>query len=182
MSAELWTPTTIPDVLFGRSTTFTDERGSFREVWRASLTATLDEPFVQANLSTSRAGALRGMHFHRRQVDLWFVVEGAVSAATTDLRRFLGGDDIAVSSQVTELAPGDMLVIPRLVAHGFLAREETKLLYLVTNEYDGTDEHGFAWDDPFAAIAWPASSPILSNRDQVNPTLAELAETLRKRA
>jgi dTDP-4-dehydrorhamnose 3,5-epimerase len=166
----------IGGVLRGRSTAFADERGAFREVWRASETSDLGESFVQANLSVSRAGVLRGMHFHRRQVDLWFVVEGRALAATTDLRAFSG--DSAATSEVTELVSGDMLLIPRLVAHGFWALDETRLVYLVTNEYDGTDEHGFGWNDPLAAIPWPAGTPILSDRDQSNPSLESLAETL----
>ena len=49
-----------------------DERGAFAELWRASATRLLSaEKFVQANLSRSRPGVLRGMHFHRRQADLW---------------------------------------------------------------------------------------------------------------
>jgi dTDP-4-dehydrorhamnose 3,5-epimerase len=49
----------------------------------------------------------------------------------------------------------------------------------VTNEYDGTDELGFAWDDPDAAVAWPEREPILSDRDRANPPLADLVARLR---
>lgn len=170
MASNAWQPTGIAGVLRRHLEPIADSRGSFTELWRASLTAGLDEaPFVQSNLSRSRAGVLRGMHFHRRQSDLWLLIEGRALAATTDLR----GDEVA--SQVVELAPGDALFIPRLVAHGFWAVEDTALLYLVTGEYDGSDEHGFAWNDPLAAIAWPAGEPIVSERDQQNPPLSEIA-------
>jgi dTDP-4-dehydrorhamnose 3,5-epimerase len=59
------------------------------------------------------------------------------------------------------------------------------MLYLVTNEYDGADELGFAWDDPAVGVPWPPVSgtsdgrPILSERDQSNPPLAELVARLR---
>ena len=59
-------------------------------------------------------------------------------------------------------------MIPAGVAHGFLALEPLELLYLVTNEYDGTDELGFAWDDPRSACrgrrprATADGRPILS--------------------
>jgi dTDP-4-dehydrorhamnose 3,5-epimerase-like enzyme len=55
----------------------------------------------------------------------------------------------------------------------------------VTAEYDGTDELGFAWDDPAVAVPWPAVAatadgrPIVSDRDQSNPSLAELVARLR---
>jgi dTDP-4-dehydrorhamnose 3,5-epimerase len=164
-----WHATALPGVLRRHLAPIADSRGSFTELWRSSLTAGLDDaPFVQANLSRSRAGVLRGMHFHRRQSDLWLLIEGRALAATTDLR------GATVASQVVELAPGDALFIPRLVAHGFWALEDTTLEYLVTNEYDGTDEHGFAWNDPLAAIGWPAGEPILSERDLANPALPEV--------
>jgi dTDP-4-dehydrorhamnose 3,5-epimerase len=74
--------------------------------------------------------------------------------------------------------------IPVGVAHGFLALEPLELIYLVTNEYDGTDELGFAWDDPLAAVPWPAlhmttdGRPVLSDRDRSNPSLRELVDRL----
>jgi dTDP-4-dehydrorhamnose 3,5-epimerase len=77
------------------------------------------------------------------------------------------------------------VVIPTGVAHGFLALDDLELVYLVTNEYDGTDELGFAWDDPSAAVPWPTvpgtpdGRPILSDRDRSNPTLHELVASLR---
>jgi dTDP-4-dehydrorhamnose 3,5-epimerase-like enzyme len=60
------------------------------------------------------------------------------------------------------------------------------LLYLVTNEYDGSDELGFAWDDPAVGVPWPHleatpdGQPILSERDQTNPSLADLVRRLRE--
>ena len=77
----------------------------------------------------------------------------------------------------------DTVRIPPHVAHGFLAVEPLELLYLVTNEYDASDELGFAWDDPDGAVPWPRlptpdGTPILSDRDRVNPSLAALAATL----
>jgi dTDP-4-dehydrorhamnose 3,5-epimerase len=177
MTAEEWSPTTIEGVMRRTAVHIADERGAFTELWRASLARGLaTEAFVQANMSRSREGVLRGMHFHRRQADLWMLLEGRVLAATTDVRASMGEGSGQVLSQVIELTPGASLYIPRLVAHGFWAIEETVLLYLVSNEYDGTDEHGFVWNDPAAAIGWPAGQPILSERDRTNPTLRELAD------
>jgi hypothetical protein len=53
-----------------------------------------------------------------------------------------------------------------------MALEPVDLVYLVTNEYDGSDEAGFAWDDALAAVPWPLPAPtpdgrpILSERDR----------------
>jgi dTDP-4-dehydrorhamnose 3,5-epimerase len=47
-------------------------------------------------------------------------------------------------------------------------------VYLVSNEYDGSDELGFAWDDPDAAIPWPNAPAIMSERDRSNPPLRDV--------
>jgi dTDP-4-dehydrorhamnose 3,5-epimerase-like enzyme len=94
-----------------------------------------------------------------------------------------GGEAPRVETRVLD-ADG-WVQIPAGVAHGFLALEAVELVYLVTTEYDGTDERGFAWDDPLAAVPWPLpvptpdGRPILSDRDRSNPSLAELVARLR---
>ncbi len=182
---------TVPGVRVGRLDEHGDERGSFREVWRDSWYGRLDAAdagparrFVQANVSTSSAGVLRGLHLHRRQLDHWVVLEGRAFVALVDVRPLVDGE---ASPRVAtmELDRGGWVSIPIGVAHGFLALEPLTLLYLVTGEYDGSDELGFAWDDPLAAVPWPPVAvtadgrPILSERDQANPSLAALVERLR---
>jgi dTDP-4-dehydrorhamnose 3,5-epimerase len=177
----------IAGVRWGRISPHIDERGAFREVWRASMFADLAQPdagterprFVQSNLSSSRAGVLRGLHYHHRQLDHWVVIDGSVFVALVDLRS--SEKRPTVVTQVLEA--DDFVTIPRLVAHGFLALRSTNLLYFVTNEYDGTDEHGLAWDDPVVGVKWPElSSPdgplVISTRDRANPSLSEVREAL----
>jgi dTDP-4-dehydrorhamnose 3,5-epimerase len=189
-------PSTLPGVRYGTVTRHADARGSFRELWRASAFPRLTsaetgapedvEPrFVQANLSTSARGVLRGLHYHRRQLDYWVVVSGRALVALVDVRPLLteSGDRPLVETR--ELAADDWVIIPAGVAHGFLALDPLELLYLVTNEFDGSDELGFAWDDPAVGVPWPAvegtsdGRPILSERDKSNPPLAALVASLR---
>jgi len=179
-------------VRYGAVPRFGDQRGSFRELWRVSrqppLTPDLaglpDARFVQANLSASAPGVLRGLHYHRRQLDYWVVVSGTALVALVDVRPVVAGHGPAVV-ETRRLTADETVVIPTGVAHGFLALEPLELLYLVTNEYDGTDELGFAWDDPAVGVPWPALAitpdglPILSERDRSNPTLADLVARLR---
>ena len=93
----------------------------------------------------------------------------------------LDGSGTAPLIETRELRADEWVVIPTGIAHGFLALDPLQLIYLVTNEYDGSDELGFAWDDPAVAVAWPPLAgtpdgrPILSERDAANPPLAELA-------
>ena len=166
-----WTATGLEGVVRTHVPTFADSRGAFTELWRASLTREVtDEAFVQSNRSRSAERVLRGMHFHRRQADLWVVSSGRALVAACDLRA-VGEDGGSPTTELHELASGDCIFLPRKVAHGFLAIEPMELIYFVTNEYDGSDELGFAWDDPEAGIAWPIDDPILSERDTQNPPL-----------
>ena len=135
-----WQPTAIDGVWLRHGLSVADERGSFSELWRSSTTLPLGGVrMVQANLSRSHRGVLRGMHVHLRQDDLWLVLSGHALAATADLRGSLAGADVSVSSELIELDSGDALFVPAGVGHGFLARTDLTLVYLVTNEYDGSD-------------------------------------------
>jgi len=186
----------LAGVRLGRVVRYADSRGSFRELWRESSfpALTLEETgapagseprFVQANLSTSVAGVLRGLHYHRRQLDYWTVASGRALVALVDVRPVAAGTAERAPVETHELAADEWVVIPAGVAHGFLALEPLELLYLVTNEFDNSDELGFAWDDPAVGVPWPRidqtpdGRPILSDRDQSNPSLAELVASLR---
>jgi dTDP-4-dehydrorhamnose 3,5-epimerase len=186
----------LPGVRLGSVVRHADSRGSFRELWRDSAFPALTPAetgapagstprFVQANLSTSAAGVLRGLHYHRRQLDYWVVVTGRALVALVDVRPVAAGEAGRPVVETHELSADDWVVIPAGVAHGFLALEPLELLYLVTNEFDNSDELGFAWDDPAVAVPWPRieatpdGRPILSDRDQSNPSLAELVARLR---
>jgi dTDP-4-dehydrorhamnose 3,5-epimerase len=127
---------------------------------------------------------LRGLHLHRRQLDYWVVASGRALVALVDVRPAIEGRGSAVV-ETRELAADDSVIIPVGVAHGFLALAALELVYLVTNEFDGSDELGFAWDDPAVGVPWPRvpatpdGRPILSDRDRSNPALAELVASLR---
>jgi dTDP-4-dehydrorhamnose 3,5-epimerase len=193
MSHPVRPPSALADVRYAAVARFGDARGSFRELWRASTFPGLDERaaglpdarFVQANLSTSAAGVLRGLHLHRRQLDYWVVASGRAFVALVDVRPLLTGTGGRAIVETRELGPDESVVIPTGVAHGFLALEPLDLIYLVTNEYDGSDELGFAWDDESAGVPWPyvdgapPGPPTLSDRDRANPPLSELVARLR---
>jgi dTDP-4-dehydrorhamnose 3,5-epimerase len=177
-------------VRWGKVARHGDTRGAFREVWResqypdltAELTGLPGARFRQANVSTSAAGVLRGLHYHRRQLDHWTVLDGRAFVALVDIRPTARGADPAVETR--ELDADGTVTIPTGVAHGFLALSDVTLMYLVTNEYDGTDELGFCWDDTWANVRWPKipgtsdGMPILSERDKKNPPLLELLASL----
>jgi len=179
-------PSILPGVEYGRIERHADERGSFRELWRDEAFDT--ERFVQANLSTSAQGVLRGLHLHRRQTDLWIVAEGRAHVALVDVRPLLETTGTRADVETRELDEDEWVLIPTGVAHGFLAVKPLQLVYFVSNRYDGTDELGFAWDDPAVAVPWPPVDgtpdrrPILSARDMSNPSLRALVDRLRTAA
>jgi dTDP-4-dehydrorhamnose 3,5-epimerase len=182
----------LAGVRYGALVRHGDSRGAFRELWRASwfrdlpaeATGQSDARFVQANLSSSAAGVLRGLHYHGRQLDFWVVAAGRAFVALVDVRPVVAGTGRA-TVETRELVADEWVVIPTGVAHGFLALEPLELIYVVTNEYDGSDELGFAWDDATVGVPWPVLAatpdgrPILSERDQGNPSLQELVDRLR---
>lgn len=193
----------LAGVRYLRHQRYEDPRGAFREIWRASVFGAVGQvgavgprgqvgavgaidtaPFVQANLSSSMEGVLRGLHCHRLQLDYWTVLSGTAFVALVDVRPLLDASAGRAIVETRILTADDAVVIPAGVAHGFLAVEAIDLLYLVTNEYDGSDELGFAWDDPAVGVPWPHvdtpdGRPIVSDRDRSNPSLAELVASLK---
>jgi dTDP-4-dehydrorhamnose 3,5-epimerase len=149
-----------------------DVRGSFAEAFRQGWFE--DRPsFVQGNVSRSAEGVLRGMHFHRRQSDLWVPLAGRFRIGLFDLRPDSPTARTGHRLEMDAERP-QALLIPPGVAHGFLALSAATLLYLVTAEYDGTDEHGFRFDDPDLGFGWDVEAPILAERDRTAPSLAEV--------
>jgi dTDP-4-dehydrorhamnose 3,5-epimerase len=157
----------IPGAVLFRPKVHEDSRGSFMEIFRED---SLDVEFVQANHSRSNERVLRGLHWHKRQADAWYVINGHAQAMLADLRTPC--DSPAVAS--IDLIEGDpqVLFIPPGVAHGFLALTRVDLIYWVTTYYDASDEFGVAWDDPTLQAPWKLDSPLLSERDKSNPKLS----------
>lgn len=149
-----------------------DVRGSFTEVFRP---AWLPAGFqvAQANLSRSRLGVIRGMHYHRRQADLWCFVAGRAFVALADLRGAAGPAPAGTATIEVDAAERlRAILIPPGVAHGFAALTDASLLYLVDRAFDGADEFGFSWKDPALGIDWPVADPVVSERDAEAPPLA----------
>jgi len=160
-------PSPIGGVEIWRPQVHGDDRGRFVEVFRA---AALPEPMAQSNHSRSARGVLRGLHYHRNQADLWYLVAGRAQVGLADLR---AGEGVPVThSFVLDGDTPTAVYVPPGVAHGYLALTEIDLIYWVTREYDPDDENGVAWDDPTLAIDWQLDGqPVVSERDSRNPRL-----------
>ena len=150
---------TVPGVLRIPLRRYEDERGWFCELRRDSA---LPRPTVQTNLSFSRKGVIRGLHYHERgQDDLFVCLQGTARVVVLD--RETGAtftEDIGDDNPVAIYVPGHK-------AHGFEALTDVLFCYHVTEEYDpdDPDEHGIPWNDDRVANLWSTPTPILSARD-----------------
>jgi dTDP-4-dehydrorhamnose 3,5-epimerase len=138
---------------------YEDGRGWLMEIRRESA---LPKPTRQTNVSFSRAGVIRGLHYHERgQDDLFCCLRGTARVVVLDRTNGeVFTEDIGEDNPVA-------LYIPGRHAHGFEALTDLVFCYHVTEEYDpaNPDEHGISWDDPRVRHIWSTSSPILSARD-----------------
>jgi dTDP-4-dehydrorhamnose 3,5-epimerase len=163
----------IAGVKFAELKVWADERGRFLETFRTKWFPERSWQIIQTNCSYSQANVLRGLHYHLRQVDYWFAPHGAIRLALVDLRR---SSPTRGASQTLEIGEDNPLgvFIPIGIAHGFVTLTDATLTYLVDNYYDGSDEHGVAWNDPALGVDWGVSDPILSPRDLQNPLLKDI--------
>jgi dTDP-4-dehydrorhamnose 3,5-epimerase len=166
----------ISGVQIVRLQAFRDERGRFRETFRKEWFPQRNWDRLQMNRSDSNAGVLRGLHYHHRQIDYWYVTKGLLRAGMVDIRRqsptYLNTFAIEMGG---ESDAG--LYIPSGVAHGFFAITDVTLTYVIDNYFDGgTDEHGVAWNDPQIGLNWGVLDPLISQRDRNNPFLKEIAK------
>ena len=173
--------TSLPGVKLLSPEIHADERGYFLEnvnlrQLRAAL-ALPDLAFVQENLSQSRHGVLRGLHFQRAphaQGKLISVTAGEIFDVAVDIRR-----DSATFGQWTgailSARNRRLLWIPPGYAHGFLVLSgSADCLYRTTSYWHAPAEGSIRWNDPALAISWPLSvPPVLSARDQAAPLLRD---------
>lgn len=147
-----------------------DARGFFLESWneRRYREAGIAGAFVQDNLSFSRQGTLRGLHFQNpfAQAKLVSVLQGEVFDVAVDVRRssptFGRWHGVTLSGENKR-----QFFIPPGYAHGFAVLSETALFfYKCTEFYAPESEMTIAWNDPDIGIQWPLAEPVLSDKDR----------------
>lgn len=170
--------TPLPEVKLIEPRVFGDDRGFFLETWNHSRYAEAGLPatFVQANLSFSRRGVLRGLHFQQPlpQGKLVYVLEGEVFDVAVDIRV---GSPRFGQWWGTELSADNkrQLWVPEGFAHGFCVTSENALFaYLCTTEYVPEADRSLRFDDPAVGVDWPFDEPEVSSKDAQAPDLAAL--------
>jgi dTDP-4-dehydrorhamnose 3,5-epimerase len=158
---------------------FGDARGAFFENWNAKkfADAGIDAQFVQANVSTSERGVLRGLHYQwpNPQGKLVQVLEGEVYDVAVDIRR--GSPTFGRSAAAILSAENKrQFWVPEGFAHGFVVlSERATFSYLCTALYDRESDASIRWNDGQLAVDWPVSEPSLSDKDARAPFLADIA-------
>lgn len=167
----------LPGVLRSEPRIHPDDRGTFHEWFKASeFEAATGHPFdlQQANLSTSRAGVLRGLHVAEvppGQAKFVVCVAGRILDVVVDVRV---GSKTFGRHVALELSSDNRhgVYIPVGFAHGFLALEDSTVAYLTSAEYTPGVEHAIS---PYSVgIDWPGEDHLLSDKDRGAGTLEEV--------
>lgn len=170
----------IKDVILVKPKVFGDNRGFFMEAYKKSdfVANGIDVEFNQDNHSKSCAHVLRGLHYQEApygQAKLVRCGRGRIYDVAVDIRENSETFGQYVKVELSE-ENKHMLFIPEGFAHGFVVlSDEAELLYKASGEYAPQADRGVLWNDKDINIDWEIDfDPILSEKDKVQPKLAEI--------
>jgi dTDP-4-dehydrorhamnose 3,5-epimerase len=168
----------VPGAWIIRSPKHEDDRGWFQEWFKSSLVVErIGYSFtpVQANISSSKAGTIRGIHYSTApggQGKLVTVMHGSIDDYAIDLNP--DSHTFGRWSRVRLTADNrqSLLLSPHM-GHAFQALTPgTIVSYLVTAEFDPTAEKGITPRCPVIGIDWSTEcAPIVSAKDVEAPDL-----------
>lgn len=168
----------LPGLLIIEPDIYGDARGHFLETYNLDryMQVGITTEFVQDNVSFSRRGVLRGLHFQNPtpQGKLVCVLMGEVYDVVVDVRRssptFGRWQGVRLNGESKR-----QCYVPPGFAHGFqVLSEEALFHYKCTAPYAPGCEHAVRWDDPDLGISWPLPEPVLSPKDAKAPRLRDL--------
>lgn len=157
---------------------FKDDRGQFFESFKAPQysAAGIDCQFVQDNVSVSKAGVIRGLHYQvpNPQAKLIQVLSGAVVDVAVDIRRGSPNFGKWVSVELSE-ENRRQFFIPAGFAHGIAVLQEPAIVcYKCSELYDLAGDSVVLWNDPDIGVEWPFADPLLSAKDQGGARLKDV--------
>ena len=172
-----FTNTRIPGLIVCEPNIINDPRGFFFESFRKDLFEDFIGSkinFCQENLSKSKFGVLRGLHFQTEpyaQSKLVSVLYGKILDVVVDIRKnskFYG------QSFKIELSDKNhkQLFIPKGFAHGFVVLSNNAIVcYKVDNYYNPSHERGINYNDPKLGIKWGIDEKliIINKKDALYP-------------
>jgi dTDP-4-dehydrorhamnose 3,5-epimerase len=145
----------IHDVVIKKLVTHCDDRGYLREVLRDD--DGLMERFGQTTITKTYPGVIKAFHWHRKQDDLWYVVDGMARVVLYDRRA-----NSPTRGETQVICAGEdnpvLILIPKGIAHGYqvLGSKPVILFYHTTQSYnpDDPDEERVPFDDPEIGFDW----------------------------
>lgn len=175
------TPLSIPGAFSITNVVHGDERGEFVEWFRAdhikNQTGLTFSP-IQANLSVSQKGTLRGVHFADvppGQAKYVMCPTGAIRDYVVDIR--VGSPTFGSWEAVTVTAKDrNAILLDVGLGHAFVALEErTTVTYLVTDHFKPRAEHAINPQDPDLGLEFPFSAQelLVSTKDREAPGFSE---------
>jgi dTDP-4-dehydrorhamnose 3,5-epimerase len=172
--------TELDGVLIIEPHVFKDQRGYFFETYQRQryTDAGIVTDFVQDNLSFSKKGTLRGLHYQHphEQAKLVQVIQGEVFDVVVDIRRESPTFGKWIGRHLSD-ENKKQLFVPEGFAHGFCVRSDTALFHYKCSDFYAPDcEGGVLWSDPDVAIDWSVESPIVSDKDAKFSCLKDIAE------
>ena len=174
--------TEIDGALIVEPKVFGDHRGYFLETYSKARYQEAGIPFdfIQDNLSFSRRGVLRGLHFQNpnAQGKLVSCPLGEVFDVAVDIR--VGSPTFGKWAGVILSAENKrQFWVPPGLAHGFVVLSETALFsYKCTEYYSPQTEHAVLWNDPAIGIKWPIEDVQLSGKDLQGKKLKDFDQSL----
>ena len=153
----------------------TDERGAFARIFCQNEFKNhgLDPNISQCSISLNKKTfTLRGMHFQKSphaETKLVRCSRGLIYDVIVDLRptspTFMAWISVEVSDDNKR-----MVYVPEGFAHGFQTlRDNTEVIYQMSQFYSPGHSGGFRWDDPSFNIEWPNEPIVISSKDQSFP-------------
>jgi dTDP-4-dehydrorhamnose 3,5-epimerase len=172
-------PTGISGLIFFEPKAFNDARGFFFESYQRDRYQAIGiaENFVQDNVSRSRKGTLRGLHYQmvQPQGKLVFVTRGEVFDVAVDMRRSSPTFGKSFGAFLND-ENHCQLYVPPGFAHGFCVTSDiADFCYKCTDFYNPSHERTLMWNDPELGISWPSLDVdfILSDKDRKGLPLAQ---------
>ncbi len=161
--------TNLSGVILIEPDVFNDSRGYFYESFSKKRYAEiLDKEFVQDNISKSKKGTIRGLHYQigeNAQGKLCQVLYGKVLDVAVDIRF---GSPTFGKYFAAELSDENknQLWIPPGFAHGFsVLSNEAIFMYKCTAYYSKPDERAIIFSDKDLNIDWKIENPVISEKD-----------------
>jgi dTDP-4-dehydrorhamnose 3,5-epimerase len=173
------TPLGIEGAWLAESPVWRDERGFFREWFKAEdvkAVTGFDFSIQQANISQSQRGVIRGIHYSlapQGQAKWVTCLNGAIRDVIVDIRRSSPTFGKSFFVDLEELDGRAILIAPEL-GHGFASLTATSTIaYLLSSPYSPNEEFEINPLDPELKIKWGVdpSDASLSEKDKNSPTL-----------